>query len=390
MALWILKPDGYFRPGTSGDPAAFVKNKYPIAAVFQQMGAGDNGFLMGGVYNRVTLTKSPREPGLAPVKFYADFEPVTISRLPEVGSSDGFLMKQGVRDLILENLTIQAASRAGLKSEQPGGLRKITLIKCKIRGAFDATIQGDRSDELWGDSAYFNGSIAWVDCEVSGIFKEHARYHHTLQGNLGFTGTLIRHCGRAALQEVNRIHENGTPQPPGYGRVTIEREIVVDVCFDGAHAYSFRGGRPGGETVIRNTVIELGCDPNLAPEWRGKAAGAILMDVGKESKPGFGDMAHPGKYKSLLLDGVVVDIGKVYPGTGSWLRDAVILGNCEQVIITGGSYSLVGNRTTIDINPTVTSFKMSRSTVVNGVIDYHGEKYQTPAEFFTAHPECVA
>lgn len=352
----------------------------PIEDAWLAAEPGDVLELQPGTYRRLTIRPSSRSPGSPPVTIEGGGVAV-IGTAPVVGGSDTIYLQGGVRDLVLSGLVMEGASRAILKTQQPGGARKVVVQRCVMRGG---------QDTVWGDHGYFTGGYTYFGNEIHGIPKEHARYLHTRQGNHYFGGNDIRACGLTAYQEVARIHENGTPQPPARGVVTIEDETVIDVCLDGGSAYSFRGGCPGGDIFMNRVRVYLGSDPNAPASYRGKAAGAILIDQGTESQPGKGDGAHPGKYRLAQLRDVEVEIGTVSAPEGSARRPSLTIGNVETAVIESGRIVSVGGIEALDVKRTVDRFLIGRGVHVEGPVKYHGERWGNVDLFRTAHPECVA
>ena len=347
---------------------------------------------LDGDTGRWTLKKAGRPKGSPQVVI--DLAGHTLTRDPEVGSSDTIIFKSGVRDLKITNGRLLACSRAGLKTEDPGGARDIWLDRLEVTGLWDATAPVSTLPRVkWLAHHYRTGS--WIETWMSywGCSDEHARYFHNIQGNHYFSGSMVKWCGRTALQVVNRMAENGTPEPEGYGDVTVEDETVEDVCLEqggGGSAYTFRGGMKDSTVTLRRLTGRLGCDPDLHPSLRGRATGMVVVDSGPESSPGSGDAAWPGGTKAVYMPDCDFEVGTVYPGTGSAKRANVKIESCGLFSMTDGRIVVPAGEVALEIKQSCKEFFWSGSPEVIGDISYHGTTYATWDGFTAAHPECRA
>lgn len=340
---------------------------------------------------RVTLKKSKRAKGSPQVTIKLNGK--VISRDPEVGSSDTLLLKSGVRDLIIDGqgALLLAASRSGIKTEGPGGARKVWLKDMTVNGGWNVTGNSKPPPNKWLAHHYLTGS--WIESGMvyTGCADEHARYFHNIQGNQFFSGNLISWCGRTALQIVNRVKEVDTMMPQGYGDVTVENEEVVDVCLEqggGGSAYTFRGGMPSSTITMKRVSVRLGCDAALHKDLQGRATGALLMDSGPESNPGAGDMAWPGGTAALRCYDQDYEVGTVYPGVGSAKRPCVKVGAVKLFTWTDGRIKVPAGETALEIQHSCETFMWSGKPEVVGKVRYKGQLYDEWDDFTSAHPEC--
>lgn len=339
------------------------------------------------------LTLKPSNRAKKSLSVIIDCGSFTISRSPEVGSSDTLLLSNGLRDLIVNGGNFLACSRAGIKTVAPLGARNVYLRSCLFFGGFDAHILGSKTDTKWGGHHYFTGAWAEDACEYTGIYQEHARYFHQSAGNHTFYGCKIKHCGRTALQVVNRMAEAGDPQPAGYGDWSVSHEDVEDVCLEqggGGSAYTFRGGMPNSIVSMVHNRVRLGCNALLARDFHGRATGAFVMDSAPESAPGAGDGAHPGGTNELHFQDEDYEVGSVYPGAGSAKRPCVKVGAVNRCTWNGGRIKVPVGDTALEIKASCLSFKWTGSPAISGKVNYRAESFNSWDAFVNAHPECRA
>lgn len=348
---------------------------------------------------RLTLKPSKRPKGSPPVTIMLNGNQVT--RDPEVGSSDTILLKSGLRDLIIDGGhhlgapwgTLRACSRSGIKTEGPAGARKVTILNLKVDGGWDAETNVKGLPVKWLSHHYLTGGWAEVNVHYIGCADEHARYLHNIQGNHYYGGGSVKWCGRTSLQVVNRMNENGTPMPEGYGDVTVEDETCEDVCLEqngGGTTYTFSGGMKDSTVTMNRVTVRLGCNPALHSTVRNRATGCLMMQSGPESKPGAGDMAWPGGTKALIVTDCDFQTESVYDGTGSAERPCVKVGAVKLFQWNDGRVVVPSHDLAFEIFPSCETFKWSGSPEVVGKVRYHGTTYATWNDFVIAHPETKA
>ncbi len=341
---------------------------------------------------RLTLKKSARAKGAPKVTIGLNGK--TVTREPEVGSSDTLLLKSGVRDLIIQGQggRMMACSRAAIKTEGPGGARGIWINgPLTIDGGWDCVNNNKPLPNKWLGHHYLTGGWTETGLFYTGCADEHARYFHNIQGNHYFGSNGFAWCGRTALQIVNRMKEVDDDMPEGYGDVVVEGEAVEDVCLEqggGGSAYTFRGGMKDSTITMNRVTVRLGCNKDLHAALRGRATGALLMDSGPESKPGAGDMAWPGGTKALIVKDCDFEVGTVYPGTGSAKRPNVKVGAVGMFTWKDGRIVVPAGETAIEIQKSCEHFLWSGSPEVVGKVSYKGEKFTDWDDFTSAHPEC--
>lgn len=340
---------------------------------------------------RLTLARTSRAKGSPQVTL--DFTGRTISREPEVGSSDTLLLRSGLRDLHVKGGTWLASSRAGIKTEGPGGARDVWLEGMRVTGLWDA-VENNAKDILpvkWLAHHYYTGSWIESNMRYDGCSDEHARYLHNILGNHYFFGTYVNWCGRTALQVVGRKQENGVDQPVPHGDITLDSEYVEDVCLEqngGGSAYSFDGGMPDSVITMKKITGRLGCNADLNPALRGRATGMLMMRSGPASSPGSGDEAYPGGTKELRCTDNDFEVGTVYPGQGSAKRPCVRVGACGLFTWTDGRIVVPKGEVALEIFASCNTFLWSGSPEVVGKVNYKGEAFDDWDEFVNAHPEC--
>lgn len=343
---------------------------------------------------RVTLKKSKRPKGAPKVEINLNGKNIT--REPEVGSSDTLLLKSGLRDLIVHfnGATLLACSRAGIKTEGPGGARGVWLNgPVAIDGGWNAYENDKPLPNKWLAHHYLTGGWTETGLTYVGCADEHARYFHNIAGNHYFGSTLVQWCGRTALQIVNRMKEVDDDMPEGYGDVVIEDETVIDACLEqggGGSAYTFRGGMKDSSITMNRVNVRLGCDPALNKALHGRATGALVMDSSPESAPGAGDMAWPGGTNELRCTDCDFEVGTVYPGTGSAKRPNVKVGAVKLFTWKGGRIKVPAGEVALEIQKSCDTFLWSGSPVIEGKVVYKGERFNSWDEFTDAHEECAA
>jgi hypothetical protein len=344
---------------------------------------------------RLTLKPSKRAKGSPPVTIRPFGNKVT--REPEVGSSDTIILKSGLRDLIIDGSApfglkswLLACSRSGIKTEGPAGARKVTLLNLIVDGGWNAETNLKGLPVKWLAHHLLTGGWAEVGVDYVGCADEHARYFKNLQGNHYFGQGSVKWCGRTALQVVNRMNENGTPMPEGYGDVTVEDESVEDVCLEqggGGSAYTFRGGMKDSVVTLNRTTVRLGCNAALHTSLRGRATGALVMDSGPESAAGAGDAAWPGGTKELHVNDADWQTESVYDGTGSAERSCVKVAEVGLFSWNDGRIVVPVNDLALEIFPSCKAFWWSGSPEIVGKVRYWGATYPDWASFTRAHPE---
>lgn len=350
--------------------------------------------LLDSDIGRLTLKKTARAKGSPQVEI--NLNDHTVTREPEVGSSDTLLLKSGVRDLIVDgggDGKLLACSRAGIKTEGPGGARRVWIRRLSVDGGWDATQNNKPLPNKWLSHSYLTGG--WIESDVSyvGCADEHAWYGHNIQGNHFFSRVSAKWCGRTALQIVNRMKEVNDPYPEGFGDVTLEDCSAEDVCLEqggGGSAYTFRGGMKESVVTMKRVTVRLGCNVDLHPTLRGRATGALMMDSGPESNPGAGDAAWPGGTKELRCTDCDFEIGTAYPGVGSAKRPCVKVGAVGLFTWTGGRIKVPAGEIALEIQVSCQHFLWSGTPEIEGMVRYRGATYQTWDEFVESHPETKA
>jgi hypothetical protein len=395
-------------PAFTIDPTGFTKagsihkgSTVPFDDVWKQAAPGDQILVKPGTYRRMQLKKSPRSAGAPPIAFIAEVPgTVIIDRDVKVGSTDTLLIGSGQGDVLFDGLELIADDRAGIKTEGPGGAKAVSFKNCSVHGIGDAYTQDWRDDVKWLSHGYLTAKWSEIGMKYYSCWDEHARYPHNIQGNHIYSGGSVKHCGRTALQIVNRMKESGTPMAEGKGNVTISYEEVTDVCLGmggGGSAYTLRGGMPNSVVTLTGCMVRLGCDSKLALPFNENITGALVMDSGPESKPGAGDAAWPGGTKELHVIGCSFEVGKVFPGVGGARRPNVKVGDVglfvlqdSHIIQHPGAHQIA-----LEIEATCKSFKFAGTNEVVGQVKFWNsavgfELFQTWADFIKAHKECAA
>lgn len=348
------------------------------------------GDTIGSSPQRVTLAPSKRPAGSAPVTIAGQ----TFLRDKQIGSTDACLLRSGLRDLVLSQCNFQIDDRSGLKTEGPLGARKVSLINCSLLGEGAGPEDGTwTNDHLWGEHHWMTGAWSEIGTFIQSVYKEHAIYLHNIQGNHAYVRCKTRWCGRTRIQIVNRMKEVTTPMPEGYGDVTILDDEVEDVCLqaDGS-AYTFRGGMPKSHVKLERCRVRMGCNPNLAAPFRNRITAALVMDSGKESKPGAGDAAWPGGTATLTLIEPDFEVRAGPNQQQGARRTNVKVSDVGCFTINWGEAGrIVGgtNGIAMEILPSCQLFKFSGDPAEwKGEIRYRGERFFTWASFAAAHPEC--
>ncbi len=367
-------------------------SKNPIEIAWMQSAPGDLILLTPGNYKRITLKKSARPKGSDRVSIISEVPyEATILRDLVVGSTDAIYISSGVRDVNFSGLKIQVDDRAGIKTVGPGGASAISFLDCIIYGDFDGYIVGSKDVSKWGGHHYYTKNIVVANCEYRGIFHEHSDYYHGVQGNHYFEGNTFLHLGRSRIQVVNRKTENGHLEPIGFGDFVIKDEIITDSNInDGGCTFSFMGGMPTSNVMLENVTTRLGCDSALASDLRNNISGIFVMQNAGPSAPGAGDEAHDGGTKTLTWKDCTFEVGLVYPGKGSFVRDALTVGAVENFTMIGGVYrqATSRNRALLDINTSCLNFKVLRDPdIFEGTINYKGTLYKSWDLFIVSHPE---
>jgi len=361
--------------------------------------AGATIVVNSGDYPRETFKPSKRPKGSAPVRILGvgQSQPRFLQD-PAVGSTDTLNLKSGVRDLILENIYFQVDDRAGILTEAPDGTRKASLIGCTLEGiGYGPYDPAWKNDSKWGQ--LHNRTAAWseIGTVTRKVFKEHARYFHTIQGNHAFSRCVSEWCGRTAYQFVARMKESGTPQPVGKGDVTILDDTITDVCLEntgGGYAISFKGGMPESRVTIERSKIRLGCDPKLDPKFGKNISGCFLSESAPESAPGAGDAAHPGGTMSFTVIEPDWEVGTVYQGYGSAKRSLAKIGATERFRLDWGDAGRIvqngGNGIALEIFNSCDNFYFSGTPAeFRGKVKYKGTTYPDWRAFAKSHPECA-
>lgn len=389
--VFEVTPNSYSING--GTP---VISKTPIETCWNIAEPGDYVYLQAGIYKRITLKPSKRPKLSAPVTIIGqDDLSSVIARDEIVGSTDAIILKSGLRDLILQNLYVEIDDRAGIKTEGPNGATNVFIKDCIFSGKGSAYNFNWKDTSKWGGHHYYTKSWKESGVTYKSCYLEHGIYLHGIQGNHIFDNMQFIHCGRSAIQVVNRQSENGTPQPIGIGNIVVSNCYVEDCGInDGASALTFRGGMPSSNITIDDVIIRYGCNPALDSKFQKNIAGLLVVDSGGDSDPNdtFDDSAWPGGCKSLTIRDCDWEIGTLYPGTGSFLRDSAIISHVKECIIESGRFVTAKsrNRETFRIGGTCESFKIARSVYIDGRIRYKADPiYQTFDLFKEAHPELI-
>ena len=311
----------------------------------------------------------------------------TIQQNPNVGSTDAAIFGPGEGGFVFQDLDFQADDRAGIKTTSGVG-PGFTFSRCSVRG------QGSPYDltwtdvSTWGVHAYDTADFHMVDCDISSIFNQQARYLHNLKGDHSFERCQIRWCGRSAIQVVNRQSEGAI----GTGNITFLNERAFDTCLEdggGGSMYTFRGGMPNSKIALIGCYARLGCDPLMAYH-KDQVTGFTVVDSG--------DGAYPGGTKEFGLINCDMEVGTLW-GSGNNARRTghqfsslgkLIIQNCRLVQGVNASPML------LDISPAgkppVGKVQIIGQNTLIGKIRYQfglpgGGEYQNAAELQAAHPE---
>jgi hypothetical protein len=251
-------------------------------------------------------------------------------------------------------------------------------------------------DVKWAGHYYFRGAWSEIGTVIESVFQEHANYDHQLAGNLAFSKCVTKWCGRTRIQIVNRMNEAGDPMPVGYGDVLIQDDYVEDVCLEGGgggSAYTFRGGMPTSTVTLERCKVRLGCNPALAMPFAKNITGSLVMDSSTESKPGAGDMAHPGGTEQLILIEPDFEVGTAFPGVGSARRPNVKVGAVGSFVLHWGANGRIvqgagAHQIALEIANSTQAFRFSGApSAWSGQVKYKGTTFPSWSAFSGAHPE---
>ncbi|MCI0657910.1 MAG: hypothetical protein L0170_12685 [Acidobacteria bacterium] len=260
----------------------------------------------------------------------------------------------------------------------PSGVHgPLTWLDTEIDGGFTPIEGQNLTPCKWGQLAHLTKNWAYIRGEVRGIGEEHAFYFHNIQGDHLWTGVQIKHCGRTAIQIVNRKYEGSRARPMGVGNVKIVGCRVTDVCLEqggGGSALTFNGGMPTSNLLIKNTSVSLGNDPALMKAWQPNITGSVVCQ-NTSSFPS------PGANK-LTIDGCTFVVGTVYPGYGAARRSNVKVNSLNRFEMTGTRIEQGPDAFDIalEIGPEVGSFWLADNTVI-GKVKYGGQTFDTYQEF---------
>jgi hypothetical protein len=373
--------------GTVTDPAGSIRSTgAPLLDLWMRMQPADVAELSAEDFARVKLPASPRPPGSLPIKWRGAGPAeghTRIRRDDAVGGSDALGMFAGVRGLVVAGVWIDVANRAGVFTEK-GGVGDVMFDRCRWIGKGSAYDPHWTDTGRWGLRLYDFGRLVIRDAFAASIFGEHWLYDECRTDDLEIDGFDVRHCGRCAVQLVNRPPPDGSN--PGRGNVLIANGKVTDVCLEqggGGSAFHFAGGAPDSTIRIQDVQVNLGCDPSLAFPFANNVTGAIsAID---------GDPTFPGGYKAIELDGLVARVGLVFGGRGTARRANVDVGNAGVLRIrrTYLEQGPLAHPTALLVRPSCGPVEIEASSVeVHGRVKYRGEpEYLTWQSFRDAHPE---
>jgi hypothetical protein len=380
---FVVSP-GSWQRGYQGTPTNSDK---PIDAVIAQATPGTTIQLAPGRFRRFGPFNGKH--GIS-INGWDDPYRSVILRDETVGSTDAVILGPGDGKLKLVNVVLEADDRAGFKTTS-GVLPGVMLVDCSIHGYGNAFDPAWNDNSKWGVHAYDTADYQESRVSIFSICGEHARYFHNIKGNHTFERGTVAHCGRTALQIVNRANEGA----PGVGAVIVQNQVIEDVCLEqggGGSALTFRGGMPTSDVHLQFNKIRLGCRSLLASTFQNNIAGALLMDSSPESKPGAGDAAWPGGTHSLHMFSEDYEIGTIYPGKGSAIRPAVMVNNVQS--FTMESCRVVVHRPpgayaeALVIGDDVGAVYITGKNTVVGTVTYKGTKYANLEAFEADHPEC--
>lgn len=349
----------------------------PLKDLWGLMQPGQVAEFTGGIYKRLDARGvAQRPPGSAPITFRAAAggRPL-LHRDASVGGSNALFLGPGCADTIWDGFDIEVDDTAGVKTAT-GTKPRHVFKNCRIFGYFDPTTpNAGKDDSKWGLHLYETSGWLLEDCEVFGVYGEHAWYDHNRQGNVTWKRVKIRHCQRTAYQDVSRQNEGKV----GIGNVTLEDVDIEDVCLEsggGGSALTFRGGCPTSEIRLTHVKVRLGCNPKLAAPFNQNITGALLVDSGQ--------YAYPGGVKHTHLKQCDFEVGTVYPGVNQAKRSNVKVEvgdlTIEDTRIWGGTNGIALEITTPG------TVRFIGTNTVQGKILYLGQPYTTLAELQAAHP----
>jgi len=194
-----------------------------VQAALAALGPGDTLLIAPGVYEEQWTISGLRGTAEAPITIRG--LPGAVLR-PRKGR-DGIIFwgGGGSEHVIVENLTIQNAPRAGIII---AGSRHITIRECKISG-----------NGKWGVQTVMSDHITVEECEISGSRVQHGIYFSTTDH------PVVREC-RIHGNNGCGVHMNGDPAEGGDGMIS-GGKIEGNEIF---------GNGPGGGAAINMDGVE--------------------------------------------------------------------------------------------------------------------------------------
>jgi hypothetical protein len=397
----VVDPTGYTPVG-----GQHITSSHAIGDAFAAAPAGSLVRMAPGLYGTAAgswkWNQGTHVAGEPAVRFRGACDPndltkrTVIARNPVGGSSSvGWAKGQG--NVEFEDLEIIGSDLSAV-SMNDGCLPHFVLRRAAVHGGGDAYDPAWGSDPSvavkWGFMLHQTADWLAEDVDVYSIIQEHAYYPHNIQGDYTLRRGSAKHCGRTAIQFFNRMNEG----PEGKGDITIEYHDATDVCIGdmglgGGTAYTFAGGMPQTDILLKGGKTRLGCDPLLALPFQKGITGAIVCYSSPETGPGKGDMAYPGGQNSLTIVGRDIEIGTVYPGSGSAVRPAIDLTAVNHVTIDGMRLKVTRAAGThnigLRVRPDFTGdFRVISDCDVDAMVQWMNDPlYASWAAFKSAHPE---
>lgn len=353
-----------FSAEKQADPSNFL-------SVLKNCAAGDDIVMADGEYPRfsVDTTKQYKlhaaNTGLASIKRHT------------VSGSGTIPVKKNNR-LGMFGIKVNASDLACFLFDNPHGaftFDDFTFEQCECAGTFDPTSTATPEPSKWGFLTYALNNFSFSGGSVHSLEKEHAFYHHNIQGPMTIENAKIYHCGRTAVQIVARTNEG----PMGSGTIHLRNLAIEDVCLEnggGGSAISINGGH-NGDIFIEGCSVKLGCNQDLVKPYSNNITG------------GFASFFGGGSYSvkpNITIAGCYFEVGKFYTGSGYARRPNLQVGYVKEfTLVETQIIQHPGAREAIAFSPgSIDHMTLDSKNQVTGEILWGKTRYHTYAEFLEA------